>query len=148
MHLAYVRERTGHPLIGARQWIPAEHIHDPVKSLVSKADVLVAGVETLARARAVHPPARQPHRGHRIGAGQRAVRSAATQADATSVSAGALNLANVDLPRGRDRTLGAAGVSANPQQRVRSSWVSCSGVAALLTVPLPTSTLAPGRKAS
>jgi SRSO17 transposase len=34
VHLAYVRERTGHALIGARQWIPAEHIDDPVKSLV------------------------------------------------------------------------------------------------------------------
>ena len=34
VHLAYVRERTGHALIGARQWIPAEHISDPVKSLI------------------------------------------------------------------------------------------------------------------
>jgi SRSO17 transposase len=34
VHLAYVRERTGHALIGARQWIPAEHIDDPVSSLV------------------------------------------------------------------------------------------------------------------
>jgi SRSO17 transposase len=34
VHLPYVRERTGHALIGARQWIPAEHIDDPVKSLV------------------------------------------------------------------------------------------------------------------
>jgi SRSO17 transposase len=34
VHLAYVRERTGHALIGARQWIPAEQIEDPVKSLV------------------------------------------------------------------------------------------------------------------
>jgi len=34
VHLSYVRERTGHALIGARQWIPAEHIGDPVKSLV------------------------------------------------------------------------------------------------------------------
>jgi SRSO17 transposase len=34
VHLSYVRERTGHALIGARQWIPAEHIDDPVKSLV------------------------------------------------------------------------------------------------------------------
>jgi len=34
VHLAYVRERTGHALIGARQWIPAEQIDDPVKSLV------------------------------------------------------------------------------------------------------------------
>jgi SRSO17 transposase len=29
-----VREKTGHALIGARQWIPAGHIDDPVKSLV------------------------------------------------------------------------------------------------------------------
>ena len=34
VHLSYVRERTGHALIGARQWVPAEHIDDPVKSLV------------------------------------------------------------------------------------------------------------------
>jgi hypothetical protein len=34
VHLAYVRERTGHALIGARQWIPAEQIGDPVTSLV------------------------------------------------------------------------------------------------------------------
>jgi len=34
VHLSYVRERTGHALIGARQWIPAEHIGDPVTSLV------------------------------------------------------------------------------------------------------------------
>jgi len=33
-HLSYVRARTGHALIGARQWIPQEHIEDPVKSLV------------------------------------------------------------------------------------------------------------------
>jgi SRSO17 transposase len=32
VHLSYVRERTGHALIGARQWIPAEHISDPAKS--------------------------------------------------------------------------------------------------------------------
>jgi SRSO17 transposase len=30
VHLSYVRERTGHALVGARQWIPAEHISDPV----------------------------------------------------------------------------------------------------------------------
>ena len=30
-----VREKTGHALIGARQWIPREHIEDPVKSLVT-----------------------------------------------------------------------------------------------------------------
>jgi hypothetical protein len=35
VHLSYVRERTGHALIGARQWIPAEHISDPVCSLVT-----------------------------------------------------------------------------------------------------------------
>jgi SRSO17 transposase len=34
VHLAYVREKAGHALIGARQWIPAEHIADPVKSLL------------------------------------------------------------------------------------------------------------------
>ena len=35
VHLSYVREKTGHALAGARQWIPAEHIADPVKSLVT-----------------------------------------------------------------------------------------------------------------
>jgi SRSO17 transposase len=35
VHLAYVREKTGHVLAGARQWIPAEDIKDPVKSLVA-----------------------------------------------------------------------------------------------------------------
>ncbi len=34
VHLSYVRERTGHALTGARQWIPREHIADPVKSLL------------------------------------------------------------------------------------------------------------------
>jgi SRSO17 transposase len=34
VHLSYVREKTGHALIGARQWIPREQIEDPVKSLV------------------------------------------------------------------------------------------------------------------
>jgi hypothetical protein len=34
VHLSYVRENTGHALIGARQWIPCEHIDDPVKSLL------------------------------------------------------------------------------------------------------------------
>jgi SRSO17 transposase len=34
VHLSYVRERTGHALIGARQWIPAEQIEDPVQSVV------------------------------------------------------------------------------------------------------------------
>jgi SRSO17 transposase len=35
VHLAYVREKTGHALAGARQQIPAEDIRDPVKSLVT-----------------------------------------------------------------------------------------------------------------
>jgi hypothetical protein len=34
VHLSYVRERTGHALIGARQWIPQEHLSDPVRSQV------------------------------------------------------------------------------------------------------------------
>jgi len=34
VHLAYVREGTGHALIGAREWIPAEHLKDPAKSAV------------------------------------------------------------------------------------------------------------------
>ena len=34
VHLAYVREETGHALAGARQWIPREHIEDAVRSLV------------------------------------------------------------------------------------------------------------------
>ena len=33
VHLSYIRENTGHALIGARQWIPREQIEDPVKSL-------------------------------------------------------------------------------------------------------------------
>jgi SRSO17 transposase len=32
VHLSYVREKTGHALAGARQWIPREHIADPVRS--------------------------------------------------------------------------------------------------------------------
>jgi SRSO17 transposase len=35
VHLSYVREKTGHVLAGARQWIPAEDIKDPVRSLVT-----------------------------------------------------------------------------------------------------------------
>src|SRR5689334_23605568 len=31
VHLAYVREKTGHALIAARQWIPREHLGDPAK---------------------------------------------------------------------------------------------------------------------
>jgi SRSO17 transposase len=34
VHLSYVREGTGHALIGAREWIPAAYIGDPVKSVV------------------------------------------------------------------------------------------------------------------
>ena len=35
VHLSYVREKTGHALVGARQWIPEEQVKDPVKSLVT-----------------------------------------------------------------------------------------------------------------
>jgi SRSO17 transposase len=35
VHLSYVREKTGHALIGARQWIPEEQVKDPVQSLVT-----------------------------------------------------------------------------------------------------------------
>jgi SRSO17 transposase len=35
VHLSYVREGTGHALIGARQWIPEEQVADPVKALVT-----------------------------------------------------------------------------------------------------------------
>jgi SRSO17 transposase len=35
VHLSYVRQGTGHALIGARQWIPREQIADPVASLVT-----------------------------------------------------------------------------------------------------------------
>ncbi len=35
VYLSYVREKTGHALAGARQWIPAEDIKDPVKSLLT-----------------------------------------------------------------------------------------------------------------
>jgi SRSO17 transposase len=34
VHLAYVREQAGHALIAARQWIPREHIDDPVKQQI------------------------------------------------------------------------------------------------------------------
>jgi SRSO17 transposase len=34
VHLSYVREGSGHALIGARQWVPREQIADPVRSLV------------------------------------------------------------------------------------------------------------------
>ena len=36
VHLAYAREGTGHALIAARQWIPREHLEDPVKRRVMK----------------------------------------------------------------------------------------------------------------
>jgi SRSO17 transposase len=35
VHLSYVRQGTGHALIGARQWIPREQVSDPVTSLVT-----------------------------------------------------------------------------------------------------------------
>ncbi|MBO3753235.1 IS701 family transposase [Streptosporangiaceae bacterium NEAU-GS5] len=34
VYLSYIRDRVGHALVGARQWIPREHIDDPVTSLV------------------------------------------------------------------------------------------------------------------
>jgi SRSO17 transposase len=35
VHLSYVRQGTGHALIGARQWIPREQVTDPVTSLAT-----------------------------------------------------------------------------------------------------------------
>jgi SRSO17 transposase len=35
VHLSYVRDKTGHALIGARQWIPREQVSDPVQSLAT-----------------------------------------------------------------------------------------------------------------
>ena len=35
VHAAWIREGTGQVLAGFRQWIPEEHIKDPVKSLVT-----------------------------------------------------------------------------------------------------------------
>jgi SRSO17 transposase len=35
VHVSLVRERTGHALVGARQWIPREQVADPVTSLVT-----------------------------------------------------------------------------------------------------------------
>jgi SRSO17 transposase len=32
VHLSYVREGTGHALVGFQQWVPEEHITDPVRS--------------------------------------------------------------------------------------------------------------------
>jgi SRSO17 transposase len=32
VHLSYVREKTGHALAGAQQWIPREHPGDPARS--------------------------------------------------------------------------------------------------------------------
>src|SRR5690242_17241842 len=34
VHLAYVREKAGHALIAARQWIPREHLDDPAKQQI------------------------------------------------------------------------------------------------------------------
>jgi hypothetical protein len=50
VHLSYVREHTGHALVGARQWIPEEHIEDPVFRTKGQlaidicADVLADGI--------------------------------------------------------------------------------------------------------
>jgi SRSO17 transposase len=35
VHRSYVRQGTGHALIGARQWIPREQVTDPVMSLAT-----------------------------------------------------------------------------------------------------------------
>jgi SRSO17 transposase len=35
VHLSYVKEKTGHALIGARQWIPREQVTDPVTALAT-----------------------------------------------------------------------------------------------------------------
>jgi SRSO17 transposase len=35
VHLSYVREKTGHALVGAAQWIPEEQVKDPVQSLAA-----------------------------------------------------------------------------------------------------------------
>jgi SRSO17 transposase len=35
VHLSYVRDKTGHALVGARQWIPREDVQDPARSLVT-----------------------------------------------------------------------------------------------------------------
>jgi SRSO17 transposase len=35
VHLSYVREKTGHALIGARQWIPQEQLTDPLTAQVT-----------------------------------------------------------------------------------------------------------------
>ncbi|WP_326645234.1 transposase [Streptosporangium sp. NBC_01755] len=35
VYLAYIRGGSGHALIGARQWIPAEQIADPVKTITT-----------------------------------------------------------------------------------------------------------------
>ena len=35
VHLSYVRQGTGHALIGARQWIPREQVSDPVTALAT-----------------------------------------------------------------------------------------------------------------
>jgi SRSO17 transposase len=36
VHLAYAREGTGHALVAARQWVPREHLDDPVKRQVMR----------------------------------------------------------------------------------------------------------------
>ena len=34
VHVAYVREKAGHALVAARQWIPREHIDDPAEQQI------------------------------------------------------------------------------------------------------------------
>jgi hypothetical protein len=63
VHLSYVREGTGHALIGARQWIPREQTADPVTSLVTG---LPDGLRfrTKGAAGRRHPRGRARRRGH------------------------------------------------------------------------------------
>ena len=43
VNVSLVRERTGHALIGAPQWIPREQIADPVTSLLTGQIIVATG---------------------------------------------------------------------------------------------------------
>ena len=65
VHLAYVREDTGHALIAARQWIPREHLEDPARRTMMR---LPPGLALPHQGPAGHRPARRGARGrHRPG---------------------------------------------------------------------------------
>jgi len=71
VHLSYVREKTGHALIGARQWIPAEHIDNPVTSLVTGLPPDPAGIRrrlSHGRAKFLRGPTVVPVLGRRLSA--------------------------------------------------------------------------------